>query len=288
MREPILLSLLTLLALAPAFAQDPSKPKAYALVGAFEDQFTLIYETPAAQRVASPRVDQYRRERVAAPAGTFNRIALVQLDMLYKEREPTSRRTLLSISVKPPGNPGNEQREATVLRQVRAALEPMPERKSWDRIVVALPALQRLEVDRMPRRVEGFGVYLQPNCQSHPKWCAMAFQPTAGATAHTPEGEEIQANFFVAPFSNVAVLTLDPRTFEVLDRQESFTNEKLYDPKAESMDMSKNLDKSFLAERVVENIGASINEAVTGSPKIPKVDVKDVKQVDPAKAEPKK
>ena len=272
--RPILV--LVLAASALAHAEALQLPHAYALVALFGDRFNFIYETRASP---TPRVDKFRREYTDAPAGTFNRIALGELDATFAKKEPESTRLLLSMPGDVPRGLGPSEREDYLLDRVRKQVQAMPERKGWYRIVVAMPAWESLEKSGLPGRLEGFGIFVQPNCQSHPKWCGMSLQGPSGPDAETPEGKAINANFYVAPYSFVTVVVLDPATLAVLDRQAAYNHKKMLDPMGTAVDIGRNIDQRVLAAKAVEQIGTSLREAVNGTELAGKVEVKDVRDV---------
>lgn len=262
-----------------AVAADPVPPKTYALVAAFSDRFTFIYESPPSYKVASARVDDYRRETVQAPQGTFNKIALVGLAEALSSKEPEAKQVLFSVSGAVPGKVAAREHEQYLLERVVKALVDMPERSRWHRVLVALPAYRVLKKDDMPSRIEGFGVVLQPNCQSNPRYCAMAFSPPDGADVKTPSGEDIQANFFVAPYSHIAVVTLDPVTLKVIDRHEAFEHQKMYDPQSGSQDLASNIARDVLAKEVVNQIGQSVRTALDAPDPRGKADIKGIREI---------
>ncbi|QJR13951.1 hypothetical protein [Usitatibacter palustris] len=273
------LLVLACIAACNALAADPAPPKTYGLVAAFSDRFNFVYEPPPSYRVASARVDAYRRETVEAPQGTFNKIALVGLAEALAAKEPDAKQVLLSVSGHVPSKVGVRDHQDYLLARVVKALRDMPERNKWHRVLVALPAYRVLKKDDMPTRLEGFGVVLQPNCSSNPKYCAMAFTPPDGADVKTPTGEDIQANFFIAPYSNIAVITLDPVSLTVIDRQEAFEHQKMFDPQSGTMDLSVNIAKDILAKEVVNQIGRSVHTALDAPDPRGKADIKGIREI---------
>jgi len=61
------------------------------------------------------------------------------------------------------------------------------------------------------------------------------------------------------------VWVLDPKTLAVLDKQESFDNQKLADPTARALDVGKSSNREFLAARVDSLIELSLGAAVMHS-----------------------
>lgn len=286
-RKAVALLVLAALAGAGARAEDasppPANPRAYALVAAFPDRFSVVYETRPGERAgASARTDQYRRSVLEAPAGTFNRIALAGLEKVVARRDPGARLVALAQSGLTPDGVVAADREEFLLRRVTAELQSRPRRSDWYRIVVALPGYRVLDRDGLPTRVEGFGLFMQPNCQSDPVSCGLAFRPKGhGALVRTPEGEETQASFFVAPYSCVSIVILDPGTLAVLDREQILDHRKLFDPQAGTLDLGQNIPKDILASEVVHVIERSVASAIARTELAGKVEIHEVKEVKP-------
>ena len=130
----------------------------------------------------------------------------------------------------------------------------MPQRRDWHRIVVALPAYRALDFDGMPGRLEGFGLFMQPNCQSDPRSCGLAVRPPSAPEAYGPDDQEVRANYFVAPFSYVSIVILDPATLAVLDREHKLDYRRYFDPVGGALDLAQNIPKEVLAPKVVNLI----------------------------------
>jgi hypothetical protein len=288
------LAALLLLAVPPAHAEEaavpvtapaaaPAAPRTYALVAAFPDRFTVVHETPTRDRApgASDRVDKYRRSSLEAPAGIFSRIALASLERAVSRNDPGSRYAYLVQPGDTPARLGAAQHEEYLLRRVRSSLEAMPQRKDWYRIVVALPAYRALDVDGLPGRLEGFGLFMQPRCQSDPLSCDQRFRPPSSPPTRDPDGEEIQANYFVAPYSYVAIVLLDPATLEVIDRERKLDFQRHFDPQAATLDLSVNLPPEVLAPKVVGLIERSIGGAIAQTELAGRVEIGTVKEVRP-------
>jgi hypothetical protein len=134
----------------------------------------------------------------------------------------------------------------------------------------------------MSPRSQGFGVFMQPLCQSMQGPCGMQTDGSTSSAAEkvqTPSGEEIKANQFVAPYVFLKVWILDPRTLEVVDSQEIFEYQKLWDPKADTMDLSEVIPKRVLAAQIVKLAGQATEEAVKRSELRGKVEVKEKGEV---------
>ena len=271
-----LAALLASLAFSGA-AADPetpiAKPKVYALVAAMGNQLMATHEV----RRTGSRLPPWRHTRIDDPDNALNRLVLSGLDEAVGKIEPGSQRVHLGIAVR------RARTETAPLDEVAfaaalTALQAMPEHGAWDRIIIATPAYRALNADGMPARSQGFGVFMQPLCQSQKGTCGMwgdGSSAVAAEKVQTPDGKEITANQFVAPYVFLKIWIVDPRTLTVTDSQEVFDYQKLWDPAADTMDLSQVIPKRVLATRIVELASHATEEAVTRSELRGKVDVKE-------------
>ena len=222
-----------------------------------------------------------------APGGTFNKIALAGLEKVVARRDPGARFEVLPQPGATPEGMAAADREEFLLQRVMAELRSQPRRADWHRIVVALPAYRVLDRDGLPTRVEGFGLFMQPNCQSDPLSCSLAFRPKGiAAGVRTPEGGETQANFFVAPYSCISIVILDPATLAVLEREKLLDHQKLYDPQSGTLDLAQNIPKDVLAGQVVQVIERSVAGAISRTELAGKVEIHEVREVKPGPSPP--
>jgi len=267
------------LAFAAGAADEPAKGRVYALVAAMGDRLVATHEV---KRTGS-HLPPYRRTGLEAPDNLLNRLVLAGLDEAIGKMEPTTRRTHLAVAVRRPRTDSTSM-EAAAIEAVVAMLRERPERNTWDRLIVATPAYRTHRVDGMAPRSQGFGVFMQPLCQSMQGSCGMFTDGTSSSAAEkvvTPSGEEIKANQFVAPYVYLKVWILDPKTFEVLDGQEIFEYQKMWDPKADTMDLSEVIPKRELAMQIVKLAGQATEEAVKRTELRGSVEVKERGPVEP-------
>jgi hypothetical protein len=265
----LLLVVFTSLAFASAAdevqAPPPAKPKVYALVAAMGSQFMATREVVRTGSHLPP----WRRTGLDAPDNVLNRLVLSGLDEAVSKMEPNSKRIYLAVAVRggrTDSTPMDEAALAAAVEDVRG----MPERSGWDRIVVATPGYRNLPVDAMPGRTQGFGIFMQPLCQSLAGACGMNSigkfgdlnNSGIGETVKTPEGETIKATQFVAPYVFLKIWILDARTLAVTDSQEVFEYQKMWNPKADSLDLSEVIPKRILAAQIVELATQATEEAV--------------------------
>jgi hypothetical protein len=264
----------------------PPKPNTYVLVAAIGSQFTEVTDAP---RVGS-HLPPFRRNISELPDNLLNRVVLNGLDNGISRVDPDSERVYLSVAPGRVDGVSPLKQSSVALARIVAALEKMPKREGWDRIVVALPAYALLTRYGMPGRIEGLGAFAESQCQAG---CGIGHVPTypteldpeplSGVEALTSEDEVIKAKTFLAPFSYIEVWVLDPRTFAVLDRQQGFDHQKLaerpWKPAMTDSDRQK-----YLWRRAFDLIETSVRAAVTQSvvnSRRTEVDVGPVKDVTP-------
>lgn len=259
-----------------------AKPKVFALVAAFGSQFSFVSEVPRTGSHLPP----YRRSTTAVQNDILNRVVLHSLDKAVATIAPGSKRIYMTLPSAQMDGVAPSERETVAISRVVAALENMPQRLEWDRILVATPAYRGLELRGLAGRLDGFGLFSEPLCQG----CGSPFDPNP-ATPLRPESrdgdaltsgdETIQAKTYIAPFSYVDVWVLDPKTLAVLDKQERFESQKLAEPGYKPMvaDIEK-----YLASRIYNLIELSIGDAVMHSEindRQGKVEVGEPQKVDP-------
>ena len=225
----VVLSLALVAAAAEPEGTPPPKGKVYALVAAMGDRFMATHEVVRTGSHLPP----FRRNAINAPDNVLNRLVLSGLDDAVAKMEPASKRVYVAVSV-PRARTESAPMDQAALDAIVLQLRAMPERAGWDRIVAATPAYRTLGVDAMAATSQGFGVFMQPLCQSQQGPCGMYGDGSSAVTAEkvvTPDGREIRANQFVAPYVFLKVWILDPQTLAVTDSQEVFEYQKMWDPK---------------------------------------------------------
>jgi len=259
-----------------ALAEEPRAPlapKTFALVSSVGDQFYSVTEEHGAR--TGTRLEPYKRNLHTVPDNALNRLVLASLDNAVAKMEPQSKRIYLAVDIPRPRSE-TAQMQALAIEKVIEHLKAMPERSEWHRIVVATPAYRMKGVDGMPGRIQGSGIFIEAACTGEIRYCHTRTKPPASdMKVQTPGGEEVSASYFVAPYLAIKIWILDPRTFEVLDTQEAFEHQKYYDPESDSMNITQNLDRRFLATKIVELVEKTTREAVMATELRGTVEVKD-------------
>jgi hypothetical protein len=249
---------LALLGPGVSFAAEDSpsthEVRTYALVAAVGTQLTTIQE----QQSTGSHLAPYGRNKVEVPDNLLNKLALHSLDRAVESVDHESKRVYLAVSDHSIDEANPADREKVAFERVVAELRMMKDRSQWYRIVVATPALRVQGKDGLAARVEGFGLFAQPLCQSRQEDCDLNFRPASGARARTPQGKEIQANTFIAPYSALRIWVLDPETLAVLESREVVDHEKIADQYAGTTQ----LELKDLSTGLFNVIERSVSEAV--------------------------
>jgi hypothetical protein len=266
---------------ANADAQPEARPKTYALLAAMGGQFTFVHQVLHVGSHLSP----YRRNAVDAPENVINRLVLQSLDEAVHEVDPGGKRIYLALPAPQVDQVPPAQREEVAIGKVVAQLEKMPQRVEWERIYVVTPAYSALERDGMAAKLQGLGVYTQPLTSNTGDFFGEpSLDMHSGEKVMTPDKLETRSGVYVAPYSYIEVWVLDPKTLAVIEKRATYDSQKLYDPMSGSLDMSQNIDKKVLAQRIVSLIDRSVYKAVTGNERRGTVELRDGKVINPADA----
>jgi hypothetical protein len=248
---------------APA---EPAKPKVYALIAAIGEEFTTVSEY---RQQVGTHIAPYRRTTDNVPDNLLNRLALHGLDKAIAAIDPSSTRIYMSLPAAQVDRVTPAKRDSAALSAVTAELAKVPQRLEWDRIVVATPAFRALARDGMAGKLQGFGIFNQPQCQAGcPNWrllgSGIEAEPLDGVDAVASDNTTFKAKTFIAPYSYIKVWVLDPKTLEILDMQQGFDSQKLaeqrHKPSMEPTDW-----QNYLVSRIVALIELSVGEAVLRS-----------------------
>jgi hypothetical protein len=268
------------MAVALTHAAPPEEPRTFGLVAAMGDLFSAVNEVPTVGSHLPP----YRRRTIEVKDDVINRIVLKGMGDAVAQVEPGSNRVFVSVRLAREIQDRPSRIEESAFAAAVEALRRMPQRGEWHRIVVATPAYRAAARDGLGGGMEGLGLFTQPLCRGDIRDCDVRSRPaTAGVPAKTPSGETQAASRYVAPYLFAKVRILDPKTLEVLDTQEIFDHEKLFDPDSGAMDMNRTIDHKVLAVRILERVETSTVEAVRRSELRGRVDVQEKGPVVPAR-----
>jgi hypothetical protein len=252
-------------ALDPVNPAGPTHPRTYALVAAMGEQFTQVF---AVQSTGS-HLPPFRRSVSQVPDNILNRFALHSLDMAVAKIDPDSQRIYMALPAAEVDGVAPSQRETVAIGKIVMELAKIPQRSEWDRIVIATPAYRALELNGLPGKLQGFGMFNQPLCQGGcggmPGPDQLRTLGDEGVEALTSDNDIIRARTYIAPFSYVQVWILDPKTLAILDKQQGFDAQKLADPRYKPLDMSQGAGQKYVAGRISDLIELSVDTAVMRS-----------------------
>lgn len=244
---------IALLALAAGFAQaaaEPAgRPRVYALVSAVGDQFSYVRQR---QQVGS-HFEPYVRRTVTIADDALNVAVLRGLDRVVAQAEPGSERVFVKLNPAEMKGIASAERERVAIGKIASALQDLPARQGWDRIVVVTPAFVRGERRGLGSKLQGIGVFVQP--LERPRGgpapgLDLGLDTHVDDETQSPSGEEGASSVFVAPFFYTRVWVLDARTLEVLETEGRFDYRKLWEPAWTAADVQKNLTPEQLAGEI--------------------------------------
>ena len=248
---------LVLVALAScAFAQAPEKPRVYALVSAMGGEITVVRQA----RFVSGTLDNARRYSVPVPGADVDVAVLRGLDRAVASEDPDSTRVFLRLSSDAVRGVAGYQRGQTLSGKAIAALEQHPDRKDWDRIVLVAPRFLNPERDGMGSKLHGIGLYIHAIGRGgHLDPLGEGIDTTLGYETTSPSGKKDRSDKFVAPYFYAQVWVIDAKTMKVIETNERYDFQRLYDKDSLALDAAQTIPVDVLSgmmEKFVERAAA--------------------------------
>lgn len=269
-------------ATAAAATAAKERPRSYALVSAVGDRFTYVRQR---RQVGSNIIDNFARKELKVADNALNFAVLRGLDQALGEAEPGSKRVLMAMNATEMDGVLPKDRERVALEKMIAALEPMPQRRDWDRIIVVTPTYVFSEHNGMGSKLNGLGIYVRPQesgSLAGDNFAGDTDLSQQGESATTgPDGKKNRSKRYIAPFSYLQVITLDAKTLRVIDKNARYDFQKLFDPNATALNVENSLSPDFLTGRIISLIELSAGRAINENYGA-KVDIGDIKAVPPA------
>jgi hypothetical protein len=276
---------------APASTTNAPAPakQVIALVSAVGDSFTYVRQK---RTVGSNVIDNHFRNVLQVPGNGLNVAVLRGLDRGVAVSSPNSERIFITLKAEEMKDVLPQDREAVAIGKIVSALEKMPERAKWSKIIVAVPKFLLSERENMGPKLSGLGIYVQPLGSDSISGTEVNINGTdidngSDSKTATPQGKVGRSKQFVAPFSYIQVYTLDPKTMQVIEKNARHDYQKLSDPESTALDVEKSLPPEFLAARMERLIERSAARAAGEAEDATRIDIGDVKVVKPDAA-PKK
>lgn len=238
---------LAALLLAPLAARPqapaPPAPRTYALVSAIGSTFMLVRQ----KKQVGTMLEPYQRFERPLPGAGLDAAVLRGLERIVREDDPAAELVYMKLNPAELDGAHRYERGAMALGKLAAALEKMPQRAKWHRILVVTPRYMNGGREGLGEKLHGIGVYVQPSEKlpsnnedfTRRKDATRALDGTPGASDR-----------YVAPYFYAQVSVIDPATLKVLETSERWDFEKLFDPKSTRADIEDDFPPEVLAARV--------------------------------------
>jgi hypothetical protein len=259
-------------------AEEPVKPKVYALVSAIGSEITWVRQ----RKQTGSHLPPYARFRLQVPDASVDSAVLRGLDRAVAAEDPDSKRLYFRLSPEQATGVLPYKRGEVLSGKVVAAMEGMAERKDWDRIIIVAPRYVPGAREGMGEKLHGIGVYIQPlGRKVAGNMGDSEIEMAADPDTVSPSGESSTSYRYVAPYFYAQLWVLDAKTMKVLETNERFDFQRIYDPSSTAISIDKNIPLEVLApmvEKFVERASARALNNSTGE-----VIIKEPRIVDPAR-----
>lgn len=248
-------ALLALLAHAEAPAAATPGPRTYALVSAVGNTFGFVRQ----KKQVGTSLEPYQRFEREIPGIALDAAVLRGLERVVGEEDPGARFVYLKLNPRELDRVYAYQRGEVAIGKLATALERMPERREWHRIVVVTPRYMNSGRSSLGEKLHGVGVFVQPMEKVPASRDDLTLQQEM---ARTPEGRQVASSRFVAPYFYAQVWVLDAATLRVLETSERWDFEKLADPKSTRSDIEDDFPPEVLGPLVERFVELSTANAV--------------------------
>ncbi len=230
-------------------------PRHYALISAVGSTFTLVRQK---KQTGSSLGGSQRIER-DIPGVALEAAVLRGLERIVLEDDPTAGFTYLKLNPVELQGAHRYERGEVAIGKLATALERMPERNSWHRILVVTPRYMNSGRDGMGDKLHGIGVYVQPAEKLPPNQedYARNEDETRG-----PDGAPGRSSRYLAPYFYAQVWVIDPATLRVLETSERWDFQKLFDPASTSNNVEDHFPPAALAAQVERFVELSTANAL--------------------------
>jgi hypothetical protein len=142
------------------------------------------------------------------------------------------------------------------------------------------------EMQGLGSKLGGIGVFIQPLGRGGVGTLDLdtVLEGVSDPDTVTPDGRPSRSYTYVAPFFYTKLWVLDPKTLQVIDTEERFDYQKIYDPMWTAIDVAKNFTPEQLAGQVEKFVERASSRALREA--IGVVTVTDPKAVGDPKAAP--
>ena len=240
---------------APPTPTEAGEKKAvYAIASAIGGQLNYIV---AKQSVGS-NLDPYERATLPVPDYSLDAIVMRGIDRVVARRFPETDRVFMRLNpsqlegVLPP------DRERVAFERLIAELQKMPERASWDRIVIVTPHYRGFERAGLGSRMHGVGVFVQglntDSAESQGNYDVIEPDGTPG---------RLRKNNYIALYYYVKLFILDAKTLQVLEEAPWLIDEKINNTSSDAINIAKSLTIEQLSGRLEAFAEKASSDALT-------------------------
>lgn len=264
---------------APPAATAAAPKPVWALISAVGNKLSYVRE----RAQTGSHFEPYQRYTVDIPGTQVDRAVFRGLENIVRRNAPGADVIYARLNPEELKGVTAHERGDIAIGKLASALDKMPERQNWHRIVIITPKYVRTEREGLASKLEGIGFFVK------------RFDTTLDPAEYGVQGEEEMVDLegkpsrgktYIAPYFNAQVWVLDAKTMEVLETSERYDFQKIHDPMSTALNVEASIPLDRLAlslERFVERSAErSLREAIGV------VTVSDPRQVDGKPAEPKK
>jgi hypothetical protein len=286
-REATLRTIVTLLCLvlpllagaqpADGAAAAP-KPRTFALVAAMGEGFNIVVEKASVGSHLAP----FDRKRFESAGASVNALVLLELARQVSALDASARFVPMVYPVSPMLEVSAERRSQATFDAVVAELKQAPDRGTWDRNLIVTPAYRGPRKDGMASQLTGMGLFVEPLCVSDVFSCSSGVASLSGPVTQRPDGSMAPANGFFAPYFYATLWELDAASMEVIAKRDVFHHKKM---SSDNDQVPAQIDASAYARinvQLANLVNQSIQDALKKTDLAGKVEVRHVKEVDPA------
>lgn len=243
-----------------ASADPPTAPHVYALVSAVGSKISYV----RLKKGVGSNLDPYKRVDVDVPGAAIDGAVLRGLERVILQDDPGAQMVYMKLNPRELEGSYAYRHGDVAIGKLASALEKMPGRRDWYRIVVVTPRYVNSERAGLGTKLHGIGIYVRPFGSGLP---TDAFDDQANQPdTISPEGVEGRSKRYIAPFFYTQVWVIDPATLRVLETNERYDFQRYYDPQSTANDIEDAIPPEKLGplmEKFVEQSSArSLREAI--------------------------
>ncbi len=264
---------------APSASSPSPAPKTYALVSAVGDQINYVRQ----RMQTGTNFEGYRRATLQINDKSVDAAVLRGMDRVLARREPDSQRVFLRLSPGELANVRPEDRERVALDKLKSELSKLPQRQSWDRIIIITPHYRMSEMRGLAGKLHGVGVYIQgmeTNVDEGSSPITGGQLSIEGPETKLPDGSAgTRSSKYIALYSYTQIWVLDAKSLAVLQNDAWLFDEKIYDPQSAALDVARQLTPDQLADRFEAFTERAAGRALAST--VPVVEAGDLRVIEP-------